>query len=277
VTGSVGIGADPSGLAVANGRVWVTTRGGSDIWGIGERTLGATRIPWPAVPAGIATAGGIGYALEADGSVERIDLDSPRPLAGSVQTPGAEVIAGGPAGIWAAGNAAVRIGTVSEVERVLATALVPQPAPSDETHVRFDVTGIAVGGGAVWVTGDALDRRLFEIDPATSRVVRAIPLPFPPSAVAAGAGAVWVADQLDDDVAAIDPATGKIVATIPVGREPMAVAVGSHAVWVGNSLDGTLSRIDPTTKRVTATVPVGSVPRALAADGSTLWVAADER
>jgi YVTN family beta-propeller protein len=277
VTGSVRIGADPSGIAAADGHVWVTARGGSEIWVINERTLGATRIPWPAVPAGIATAGGIGYVLDGDGSVERIDLDSPRPLAGSVQTPAAEVIAGGPAGIWAAGDAAVRIATVSEVERVLATALVPQPVPPDEAHVRFDVTGIAVGSGAVWVAGDALDQRLFEVDPTTSKVVRAIPLSFPPSAVAAGAGAVWVADQLDDEVAAIDPATGKIVAKIPVGREPMAVAVGPHAVWVANALDGTLSRIDPTTRRLMATVAVGDVPRAIAADGSTLWVAADER
>jgi YVTN family beta-propeller protein len=275
VTGSVRVGADPSGIAVGSGRVWVTTRGDSDIWGIGERTLTATRVPWLAIPTGIATAGGIGYALSADGSVARIDLASPRPLAGSVQTPAAEVIAGGAAGIWAAGDAAVRIGTVSEVERVLTTALVPQPTPSDEAHVRFDVTGIAVGSGAVWVTGDALDRRLFEIDPATARLVRAISLPFPPSAVAAGAGAVWVTDQLGDEVARIDPATGRIVARIPVGREPMAVAVSSRAVWVANAVDATLARIDPTTNRVTATVPVRYVPRAIAADGSTLWVAAD--
>ena len=37
--------------------------------------------------------------------------------------------------------------------------------------------------------------------------------------------------------------------TIGVGRGPTAVAVGAGAVWVANTADGTISRIDPATNR----------------------------
>jgi len=229
-------------------------------------------------PAEIAVDDGIGYVLDDHASITRIDLGTALPMSGRIQTPGGEVIAGGGAGIWAAGtNEALRIATVSQqVERVVGAGPVPQPSPTDEAHVRFDLTGIAVGRDAVWITGDALDRRLFRLDPRTGRIVAAIPLPFIPSSVAVGDTGVWVTGQLADVVARFDPATNRLVGTIKVGREPMAVATGTNAVWVGNALDDTISRIDPRTNRVTATVPAGGVPRAIAADGSSVWVAADD-
>ena len=271
------IGADPSGLAVGNGRVWVTTRGSSEIWSVAESTLAARDVKWSVAPAGIAVADGTGYVLNDDASITRIDLGTASPMSGRIQTPGGEVIAGGSAGVWAASvDEALRVATVSpQVERVLVAGPVPQPVPTDEVHLRLDVTGIAVGDDAVWLSGDALDRRLFRLDPRTGRIVATIPLPFIPSSVAADASGVWVTAQLADVVARIDPATNRIVETIKVGREPMAVAIGSNAVWVANALDDTLSRIDPRTNRVTGTVSTDGVPRAIAVDGSSVWVAAD--
>jgi serine/threonine-protein kinase len=277
VARSVKISGGPTGLALGDGRVWVTTRDGSDIWGVDERTLEATRVPWPSVPMGIAVGGGVGDVLGGDGSVTRLDLAAARLLAGSVVTPAAEVIAAGASGVWvASAYEALRIATVSQqVDQVLAHGVVPPALPPDETKVRFDMTGIAVARDAVWLTGDAMDRRLFRIDPATARVVAAIALPFAPSSVVVGAGGVWVTGQLADAVARIDPATNRIVAVIAVGHDPTSLAAGGHAIWVGNAVDETLSRIDPRTNRVTATIPVGDVPRALVAEGRSVWVAAD--
>ena len=51
-----------------------------------------------------------------------------------------------------------------------------------------------------------------------------------------------------NSVAAVDPATGKVVAAVPVGATPSAVTVGGGAVWVLNADDQTVSRIDAKTK-----------------------------
>jgi serine/threonine-protein kinase len=295
VGASVRIGSGPSGLALGNGRVWVATRGTPGIWGVNSRTLAVTHVPWPSIPIGIAVDGiGVGYVLGSDASVTRLDLDRARPMGGSVHTPLAEVIAGGAPDtpVWVAGNAeAQAIGSVSpQVEGLGARVVLPQPSPPDEAHVRFDVTGVAIApDGDVWVSGDALDRRLIHIRPFGSNVIETIRLPFAPSAVAVGAGAVWVTGQLADVVARLSPrfrvqqgfwtmpAGYRIVRTIKVGREPMAIAASRGAVWVADALDETLSRIDPRTNRVTATIPLGNVPRAIAARGSSVWVAADAR
>ena len=43
----------------------------------------------------------------------------------------------------------------------------------------------------------------------------------------------------------IDPRSGQVVQTIAVGVDPSAVAIGAGAVWVANRADGTVSKIDP--------------------------------
>jgi len=278
VGASVKVGADPSGLAFGNGRVWVTSRGASQVWGVDRETLTATPIQWSAPPAGIAIDGRTGYVLDDGQSITRLDLGTSTPMAGKVPLPGGEVISGGGAGVWSASaGEVVEVASVSpQVEQVRAHGFVPQPAP-DEDHFRFDSTGIAVGPDAVWVTGDALDPRLFRLDPTTAMPTATVGLPFVPSAVAADAHGVWVTEQLDDAVARIDPASNRIVQRIKVGREPMALAIGPNAVWVANALDDTVSRIDTRTNRVTATVPFGAVPSAIAADGKSVWVVGDAR
>jgi YVTN family beta-propeller protein len=107
--------------------------------------------------------------------------------------------------------------------------------------------------------------------------VGATALPFAPSHVATGAGAVWITDQLDDRVARVDAATGKIVAFIRVGRGASGVTVGAGSVWVANSLDGTVSRIDPRANRVVATVAVTGSPRDVAVGAGAVWTTGDAR
>jgi streptogramin lyase len=52
-----------------------------------------------------------------------------------------------------------------------------------------------------------------------------------PTAIAAGAGAVWVTSERDGTLTRIDPSTSD-VETIDVGGAATDVAVGRDAVWV---------------------------------------------
>jgi YVTN family beta-propeller protein len=94
-----------------------------------------------------------------------------------------------------------------------------------------------------------------------------------PSAVAYGAGTVWVTGSTDRRVTRVDPGTHRVVETIPVGRAPSAVVVTGRDAWVVNAGDGTVSRINTDTDEVVQTIAVGALPSAIAAGPSGTWVA----
>ena len=99
-----------------------------------------------------------------------------------------------------------------------------------------------------------------------------------PSGIAVGAGAVWVADTLDDSVVRIDPGTRAVTNTVPVGARPRSgspSAAGS--VWVANSRDGTVTRIDAVTAKPLETIHVGGSPQAVAIANGRVWVTVAER
>jgi YVTN family beta-propeller protein len=73
-------------------------------------------------------------------------------------------------------------------------------------------------------------------------------------------------------VGVIDPASNKVVGEVPVGIAPSAIAVGAGAVWVGNVGDRTLTRIDPSTRDVARTLSLEATPTGLAVSGGGLWV-----
>ena len=98
-----------------------------------------------------------------------------------------------------------------------------------------------------------------------------------PSAIALGAGGVWVANTGDDTVVRIDPSTRAVTTTFPVGKAPVGVAVGTGSVWVANSGDGTVSRIDPEINKVTETIEVGESPQSIVAADGRIWVTVDRQ
>jgi serine/threonine-protein kinase len=77
-----------------------------------------------------------------------------------------------------------------------------------------------------------------------------------------------------NSMAAIDPASQKVVAAVPVGNAPSTVAASNDWVWVINSNDGagTISRLDVRSKRVVSTFSVGGMPIDLLAAAGSLWV-----
>jgi hypothetical protein len=77
-----------------------------------------------------------------------------------------------------------------------------------------------------------------------------------------------------NSIATIDPASEKVVAAVPVGNAPSAVTASDDWVWVINSNDGagTISRLDARTKRVVSTFSVRGTPIDLLAAAGSLWV-----
>jgi DNA-binding beta-propeller fold protein YncE len=110
-----------------------------------------------------------------------------------------------------------------------------------------------------------------------SPIVATIPIDGFSSAMAAGAGALWVVGS--DEVIRIDPATDEVAATVPVralGSGPAAVAVGAGAVWVPVAVPGAVLGIDPDDDKVTARISLGGPlrgPMSVAATRDTVWVA----
>ena len=57
-----------------------------------------------------------------------------------------------------------------------------------------------------------------------------------------------------------------------MGVGPTAIAVGAGAVWVANTEAGTISRIDPATNEVGDTIELGAAPAGLVVANGLLWV-----
>jgi peptide/nickel transport system substrate-binding protein len=114
---------------------------------------------------------------------------------------------------------------------------------------------------------------LAQIDPETLRVVQTIRVGNGPGGVAAGEGAVWVANTFDGTVSEIDLRRGAVTKTIPVGLRPTGIAVGARVVWVTDELNGIVLRIDPRSRRVVSGISVGNGPTSVAVSEGRAWVA----
>ena len=145
-----------------------------------------------------------------------------------------------------------------------------------------EVNGLASGLGGIWVTGGTATRShlLYAVNPATSRVSAAVTLPsrlvINPGDVAAGAGAVWVADgaSLYRIVPGLaGPAVTRPFATLPRGGLIGDVVAAAGAVWVDDTTDGTVYRYAATTGRRRAAVTVGPTAGVMTAGDGGLWVA----
>jgi YVTN family beta-propeller protein len=296
VVKQIGVGNGPSAVAADANGVWVANHDDGTVWRIDTRTdavtmrrsVSGTPADLTIIPAALGASlgvspGSVGAAngpgdpgiagIDATtGAVTAYKLSSGNPyvVVGTPSGIGSPRVAAGPSGIWAAApdRSVGRFDLVGQ--RFIETLLIAPPR--DEREDSY-LSAIAVGAGGVWVVGDPVDPALWRIDPATGRLVATIRLPFAPTDVAVGDGAVWVTSQLDDRLERIDPATNKVTATIPVGRGAGAVAVGAGSVWVGDEVDGSIARVDPQAMRITATIKLGLTPVDIGVGGGVVWVA----
>jgi hypothetical protein len=177
---------------------------------------------------------------------------------------------GAPAGTRLAGDAAGLVRVVPAGDRVLSGPRLPA------------VNGLASGMGGVWLTGGtpARSHLLYLVDGVTSRIGATIALPsrlvINPGDVAAGSGAVWVADGAS--LYRIVPGlTGQTVihpfAALPHGGPIGDVVAAAGAVWVDDTTDGTVYRYAATTGRRSAAVTIGPTAGVMTAGDGGLWVA----
>ena len=130
---------------------------------------------------------------------------------------------------------------------------------------------IAAGEGDVWIVEEG---GIAEIDTARNVVSRRVELTAEfISALAVGAGSVWVADPFDGSLWRIarDPPDAK--RRIPLEMWVNGVAFGGGAVWATNEIADEVYRIDPRTNEARVVARTAS-PRAVGAGEGAAWVVA---
>jgi hypothetical protein len=120
-----------------------------------------------------------------------------------------------------------------------------------------------------------LTGRLLRIDPATDRVAATAPVGPEPSAVAVGAGRVWVTTSADDGLWRIDPGTLRVL-RIAANVNPVGVAINGGTAFVANDISpgpppvGSVTLIDATSGDTLAVVPTAGA--SAIANGAGVWL-----
>ncbi|GAC1491662.1 MAG: hypothetical protein NVS1B1_09320 [Candidatus Limnocylindrales bacterium] len=165
---------------------------------------------------------------------------------------------------------------VADPQRLIATGC----APSSEHAYATGSFGLracdapsAVAAGAGALWAVANDTgSLVRIDPSTAVVTATIPLGFGAWDVVAADDAVWASDYTNNAVVRIEPRTLTVRSRIPVAAGPTDLAIGPGALWVLNSASGLVTRIDSARDFVVATIPVGDWAVAIAIWEDDVWV-----
>jgi streptogramin lyase len=282
VAESIQVGDGAAAVAVGSGRVWVASYRDGTLWQLDPRSHAKTRITAFGKPHDVTVYAGKAYVAalgptQFGGNVSQYDAVSGGRLGGiSIFLPCS--LTSGTYGVWIAGCPNVyELSIDGSNVRTGPRVTIPLPAHLSAANYREGLAAMATGDGAVWVIGDANDPRLWRIDPRRHEIVATTYLGFPPAAVAAGNGRVWVTDALHDTLVEIDPITNRIVKRIPVGRGAGSVAVGGGGVWVAGAIDHTVTRVDAATGRVVGTIPVAASPQAVAFGDGAVWAVGDAR
>jgi ABC-type branched-subunit amino acid transport system substrate-binding protein/DNA-binding beta-propeller fold protein YncE len=247
VTGRFRTRGVPTDLAAGAGALWVGNGGGE----VGNFTVSISRVD-PKTRAitrtvrlgdqtdsvftptfnwgfpGIAVGAGAVWATNPARSISRIDPATGRIVA-TVDAEAGSIVAGDE-GVWVIGGPGVmRIDP--RTNRVGERIPIGSQSPS----------GIAVGGGSVWVTAEE-EGLVWRIEPGPDPSTRTIDVGTGVTYIAYGAGAVWTANYIDGVVSRIDPRTNAVTDRIPIGAA-QALAAGAGSVWVstaGGTPDGSL-------------------------------------
>ena len=258
----VGVGADPSDLAVTDEAVWVANfQDGTvsaidraDFTVLGAPSADGTPTDIVADPDNVWVANGF------DGTLQRIDAGDVQVVASIEVGNGSNEIAVGEGGVWIAEDATERLSLIDPTTNEQAVSIPIDGSPTD----------VAVGGGSIWVA-QRREAKVLRISP-DGETMTSIGLESDPHQIVYGEDQVWTVNSSDDTVSRIDPASNRVAATIDVGDEPTALAIGQGAVWVTNGADASLVKIDPSSNEVADRIELDHRPTAIAVVDGRLWV-----
>jgi Bacterial extracellular solute-binding proteins, family 5 Middle len=130
--------------------------------------------------------------------------------------------------------------------------------------------GLAVGAGSVWAAYDS-PGQLVRVDPGSGRVLKNISIGSP-TAIAYGAGAVWIGGPYDG-VTRVDPTTNSVRHRAPLPHDTVTgIAVGSGYVWATIRADDLVWQLD-TDGNIERSFDTGSGPQGVTVAGGVAWVA----
>jgi class 3 adenylate cyclase len=139
-------------------------------------------------------------------------------------------------------------------------------------------TGVAVGGGAIWVI-NADDQTLTRIDPASGKASTGAAIGGTPSGIAFANDRVWITTEFGlssgapGAVIGYDPGTRSFDKKVQVGNGVRGIASGNGSLWATDTISGRLLRIDPDTASISAVITgVGKKPEAVATGAGAVWV-----
>lgn len=179
-----------------------------------------------ATPSALWTTGYLGGHVRgaarsdaATGAFERLDL-----------TIYGDLVAAGSDAVYYVGSLGSRVARVSTQSAKETNELtLVSDASLAAGNVPANPTGVAVGGGSVWISES--DGSVLRVDDGLRRISARIPACTNALALAYGSNTVWVACG-NGTVARVEPATNRVSAVVKVGRLPRGIAVGEGAVWV---------------------------------------------
>lgn len=156
------------------------------------------------------------------------------------------------------------------------TARQPKPKPGvpgvqapmarliPDAEYRIEANGIKGGPDWLAVTEDSVwtnsrgTNMIFRLDPASDKVLAAVPVSKPCSGFAVAAGTLWSPSCGENVIYRVDLKTNEVVAKVPVGpaNTEGGIAFGAGSAWMPSDPKGIVSRIDPATNKVIAEIQV---------------------
>jgi YVTN family beta-propeller protein len=277
VSGSLSVGVDPRAVTFGGGSVWVANVRDETLSRIDPASLQLQKtIALGDYPSDVAVGLGATWVVSGPlGQLVRVTLDGNDAGAGTpIPNCGPRAsLAIGAGSLWVVCDDAPDATRIDPRTRAVDRfALRAGLLTSTSGAVVPHFSDTAFANGELWIV-DRGRNQVVEIDPSTTQIVRQVSVGRDPAAIAAGFGAVWVANRQDDSVSRIQlGGLGGRVSELRVGRSPVDVVVDASGVWVAEAGDRAVSRIDPETSKVSTTIRLGNVPRRLAVGAGRIWV-----
>jgi class 3 adenylate cyclase/streptogramin lyase len=150
-------------------------------------------------------------------------------------------------------------------------------------------TGVAVGGGSVWITngfgtGQGAGGGVIRLDPSTGETSPAFDTPIGTQGITYGADAVWVADHSTASLTRYDPVQRSTsTVTLPGSAsdriEPDAIAfsdLSGGSVWIGDDAHPQVFRVDANDPAKVRTSAIGGPATSIAVGAGAIWIASED-